>query len=55
LEPSGGPAHALGLEPLNLSTKGLKEWGRPQYADLKRTKFGCRFFDLASAFEAKAQ
>lgn len=39
------------LEKINLTKQGLKEWGRPLYADLRRTKYGCRFFVLAAVVE----
>lgn len=39
------------LEKVNLTNHGLKEWGRPVYADLRRTKYGCRIFALATAVE----
>ena len=39
------------LSKVNLTEQGLKEWGLPRYADLGRTKYGCRVFVLASAVE----
>jgi hypothetical protein len=34
---------------LDLAGNGLQEWGTPQYADLKRTRYGCRIFILKDA------
>ncbi|HEX2827714.1 MAG TPA: hypothetical protein VHP37_15280 [Burkholderiales bacterium] len=37
------------LKPLNLKAKNFKEWGTAVYADLRRTKYGCRIFRLEKA------
>lgn len=34
------------LELLDLKAKRFKEWGKPVYADLRKTKYGCRIFRL---------
>lgn len=39
------------LENIELKPNPFKEWGKPVYADLRKTKYGCRIFRLIS--EAK--
>ena len=39
------------LSAVNLSNHGLREWGAPKYADLGRTKYGCRIFLLEAGPE----
>ena len=34
------------IEAVNLKSRNFKEWGKPVYADLRKTKYGCRVFRL---------
>jgi hypothetical protein len=34
------------LKPLKVNKDTYKEWGKPVYADLRRTKYGCRVFRI---------
>lgn len=36
------------LEAIQLASRGFTERGKPVYADLRKTKFGCRIFQLRS-------
>lgn len=36
------------LEGIELKPSLFKEWGKPVYADLRKTKYGCRIFRLIS-------